>query len=250
MHCHSSPSRSRREDKLLNPASQAIPALSGEAELIVRAQGGEEKAFDELFHAHQRRVHYLCLRMIGNAAEAEELTQEAFLQLFRTIHTFRGESAFSSWLHRLSVNIVLMRLRKKRLKEIPVEIAAEDEKSEWPQKEFGAPDLVLLSLVDRVCLDRAIAELPPGYRHVFVLHDVLGCEHHEIAAMLGYSVGNSKSQLHRARTRLRNLLQEAGRERQHHKELPSRTRLARPIDGLRSSRVRDMGFDCCTPLGA
>lgn len=234
----------------MNQENQETPASSADTELIKRAQKGEEKAFEELFHAHKRRVYHLCLRMIGNTAEAEELTQEAFLQLFRKIHTFRGESAFSSWLHRLSVNIVLMRLRKKRFKEISVDVADEHEKSERPQKEFGAPDPVLASFVDRVCLNRAIAELPPGYKQVFELHDVVGFEHNEIAAMLGYSIGNSKSQLHKARMRLRKLLKEAGRKSQHHKELPPRTRLACPIHGLQSSRLRDMGFSCRTPLGS
>ena len=220
----------------MNKENQGTPASSADTELIKRAQSGEEKAFEELFHAHKRRVYHLCLRMIGNTAEAEELTQEAFLQLFRKIHTFRGESAFSSWLHRLSVNIVLMRIRRKRLKEISVDVADEHEKSERPQMEFGAPDPALANLVDRMCLDRAVAELPPGYKRAFVLHDVVGFEHNEIAVMSGCSIGNSKSQLHKARVRLRKLLKEAGRKRQHQKELPPRTRFANPIHGLRFSQ--------------
>jgi RNA polymerase sigma-70 factor, ECF subfamily len=190
----------------LNQDNQPTPALSCEAELITRAQRGEEKAFEALFHAHKQRVYRLCLRMIGNVAEAEELTQEAFLTLFRKIHTFRGESAFSTWLLRISMNTVLMRMRKKTPTEFPLESGNENEDTELPQREYGSPDLVLAGAVDRVCLELAIAKLPRGYRQMFVLHDILGCEHHEIAETLGCSVGNCKSQLHKARMRLRKLL--------------------------------------------
>jgi len=143
--------------------------------------------------------------MVRNTNEAEDLTQEAFLQLFRKIHTFRGESTFSTWLHRVSVNVVLMRLRKKNLVEIPLENANEEEDS--PRKEIGAPDPVLTGTIDRMNLDRAIGELAPGYRKTFMLHDVEGYEHHEIAEILGCSIGNSKSQLHKARMQLRSALQ-------------------------------------------
>ncbi|MGH9747521.1 MAG: RNA polymerase sigma factor [Candidatus Acidiferrales bacterium] len=199
------------ENTIVNQEIQIPKAAATDAELVERAKQGDEKAFEALYHAHHRRIYYLCLRMIGNTAEAEELTQEAFLQLFRRIHTFRGESAFSTWLHRLSVNIVLMRLRKKRVTEVPVETADESEKSERPPKEFGARDLVLSGVVDRLTIKRAVGMLPRGCRKVFMLHDVLGCEHHEIASMLGFSIGNSKSQLHKARLRLRKLLGTAWR---------------------------------------
>jgi RNA polymerase sigma-70 factor (ECF subfamily) len=183
--------------------------MNSNADLIMRAKQGEEEAFETLFHQHKQRVYSLCLRMIGNTAEAQELTQEAFLQVFRKIHTFRGDSAFSTWLYRLSMNIVLMRLRKKSLNELPLEDGdSEDE----PRKEIAVADLTLQGSIDRLNLQRAVAQLPPGYRQAFVLHDVQGYEHNEIAAMLGFSVGNSKSQLHKARMRLRQLLQEAGRE--------------------------------------
>src|SRR5579862_348081 len=183
-----------------------MPASFSDAELIARAQRGEESAFEALYHAHKRRVYHLCFRMIGNTAEAEELTQEAFLRLFRKIHMFRGDSAFSTWLHRVSVNVVLMRLRKKRVKEISFENGDDSQEFERLPRDFGAPDLSLNGVVDRLTLKHAVAKLPPGCRQVFVLHDVLGCEHHEIAAKLGYSIGNSKSQLHKARMRLRKLL--------------------------------------------
>jgi len=189
-----------------------------DAELITRAQRGEEEAFEALFHQHKQRVYRLCLRIVANTADAEELTQEAFLQVFRKIHTFRGESAFSTWLHRLTVNIALMRLRKKTIAETPLEDSARAEECDERRKEAGVPDLRLTGSLDRLRLERAIVQLPAGYRQAFVLHDVQGFEHHEIAAMLGFSVGNSKSQLHKARARLRKLLEEVGRAN-HRNEL-------------------------------
>lgn len=185
-----------------------------EAEAIRRAQQGDAEAFERIYRLHNRRVYALCLRMVGNTAEAEDLTQEAFLQLFRKIGTFRGESAFSTWLHRLAVNVVLMRLRKKTLAETSLEEVTEpDEDVGGPRKDIGGPDLRLSGSVDRVNLERAVEQLPPGYRSVFVLHDVQGYEHNEIATIMNCSIGNSKSQLHKARMRLRELLQEFARDR-------------------------------------
>lgn len=176
-----------------------------EAEAIEKAKQGDAEAFETLYHLHKRRVYSLCLRMTANTAQAEDLTQEAFLQLFRKISTFRGESAFSTWLHRMSVNVVLMHLRKKGLTVVPLEDTIETEE-ESPKKEPGAEDPVLAGSVDRLQLERAIDALPPGYRTIFVLHDVEGYEHNEIAEMVGCSIGNSKSQLHKARLKLRDLL--------------------------------------------
>jgi RNA polymerase sigma-70 factor (ECF subfamily) len=185
-----------------------------EAEAIRLAQQGDVTAFERLYRLHNRRVYALCLRMVGNTSEAEDLTQEAFLQLFRKIQTFRGESAFSTWLHRLSVNVVLMRLRKKTLPETSLEETTEpDEETGGPRKDIGGPDLLLTGSIDRVNLQRAIDQLPPGYKAVFMLHDVQGYEHNEIAEFMGCSVGNSKSQLHKARMRLRELLHETQRDR-------------------------------------
>jgi RNA polymerase sigma-70 factor (ECF subfamily) len=189
-------------------ASQS-PKSATEAEAIRLAQAGDAAAFEHLYQLHGRRVYALCLRMVGNPSDAEDLMQEAFLQLFRKIGTFRGESAFSTWLHRMTVNVVLMRLRKKTLPAASLEETTEpDEETGGPRKDIGAPDLRLSGAVDRVNLERSIEKLPPGYRTVFVLHDVQGFEHNEIAGIMGCSVGNSKSQLHKARTRLRELLQE------------------------------------------
>jgi RNA polymerase sigma-70 factor (ECF subfamily) len=185
------------------------PIAWTEAEAIRRAQEGNSAAFEYLYQLHGRRVYALCLRMVGNPADAEDLMQEAFLQLFRKIGTFRGESAFSTWLHRMTVNVVLMRLRKKSLPTDSLEESMEsDPESSGPKRDIGAADLHLSGAVDRVNLERSIEKLPPGYRTVFVLHDIQGYEHNEIANIMGCSVGNSKSQLHKARTRLRELLQE------------------------------------------
>ena len=202
---------------------KAAPALSpvvsgelSEAEAIRRARDGDRSVFEFLYRLHSRRVYAVCMRMVGNSAEAEDLTQETFLLLLRKIHTFRGESAFSTWLHRLAVNIVLMRLRKKSppIDSIEAALDPEDETaSPHPASMIGAPDLLLEGSIDRINLERCIAQLPVGYRTIFVLHDVQGYEHHEIAGILGRSVGVSKSQLHKARTRLRELLHEVQREK-------------------------------------
>jgi RNA polymerase sigma-70 factor (ECF subfamily) len=185
-----------------------------EAEAIRKAQQGDAGAFERIYRLHSRRVYALCLRMVGNTAEAEDLAQEAFLQLFRKIATFRGDSAFSTWLHRLVVNVVLMRLRKKTVPVTSLDEQSEaDEENNAPRKDIGAPDLRLSGSVDRVNLQRAVQQLSPGYRSVFVLHDVQGYEHNEIAALMKCSIGNSKSQLHKARMRLREMLQENERDR-------------------------------------
>jgi RNA polymerase sigma-70 factor (ECF subfamily) len=173
--------------------------------------------------------------MIGNTAEAEELTQEAFMQAFRKMHTFRGESAFSTWLHRLSVNVVLMRMRKKTVVELPLDEWVQEDEGGEHYKQIGAPDPVLTGSIDRVHLRRAMAQLPPGYKQVFMLHDVQGYEHREIAVILGCSIGNSKSQLHKARMRMRELLQEADRESWREKRVLSRARVVRPMLDLCSS---------------
>jgi RNA polymerase sigma-70 factor (ECF subfamily) len=178
-----------------------------EAEAIRRAQRGDPDAFERLYRLHSRRVYSVVLRMVGNTAEAEDLTQEAFLQLFRKIHTFRGDSAFSTWLHRLTVNVVLMKLRKKTLPATSLDETMEpDDEGSGPKIEIGGPDQTLAGSLDRVNLERAVEQLPPGYRAVFLLHDVQGFEHNEIANLMECSIGNSKSQLHKARTRLREIL--------------------------------------------
>jgi RNA polymerase sigma-70 factor (ECF subfamily) len=170
--------------------------------LTQRAAAGDMAAFEELYRRHHRRVYALCLRMANNAAEAEDLTQEAFVQLYRKVGSFRGESAFTTWLHRLTVNQALMHFRKKSVKN---ELTTEE--GETPvQIVSGTENPFRMPIVDRIALDKAIAQLPNGYRNVFILHDVEGHEHEEVARILGCSVGTSKSQLHKARLKLRGLL--------------------------------------------
>jgi RNA polymerase sigma-70 factor (ECF subfamily) len=177
-----------------------------EAEAIEGARQGDGQCFEALYALHKRRVFSLCLRMTGNFEEAEDLTQEAFLQLYRKIETFRGDSAFSTWLHRLTVNVILMHVRKNAIVGVSLEEILEPTGEEGAKKDFGSHDQNLAGYIDRVILERAVESLPPGYRSVFVLHDNEGYDHSEIAGMLGCSIGNSKSQLHKARMRLRDLL--------------------------------------------
>lgn len=194
-----------------------------EGEAIRRAQRGDGAAFEQLYRMHSRRVFALCLRMAANQAAAEDLAQDAFLQLFRKIHTFRGDSAFSTWMHRLVINVVLMRLRKKSLPVTSLdEMTEPDEETGAAGKDVGAPDVRLSGSVDRVNLERSIGALPVGYRTVFELHDVQGYEHNEIAEIIGCSVGNSKSQLHKARTRLRQLLHEVERDRSREERIAAK----------------------------
>jgi RNA polymerase sigma-70 factor (ECF subfamily) len=187
--------------------SKAKAVDEQEAELVRRVQRGDEAAFSKLYEAHKRRVFSLCLRMARDSALAEDLTQQAFLQLFRKIGSFRGQSAFSTWLHRLVVNVVLMHLRKKGLDVVPLE-DSDSQQEDVPRRDYGQQDAYLVGSLDRITLLDAIDKLPSGYRNVFLLHDVEGYEHHEIAGMTGRSVGNSKSQLHKARLKLRELLQQ------------------------------------------
>jgi len=189
-------------------ASVALPdpADTSDAAILARAQAGDHHAFAQLYSVHKRRVYSLCLRMLGNVAEAEDLTQESFLQLHRKIATFRGDSAFSTWLHRLTINVVLMHLRRKGLNLISLDEALDPSPDHGPARSFGAPDLRLTGSIDRMTLEKAVEGLPAGYRLIFVLHDIEGYEHNEIATLLDCSIGNSKSQLHKARMKLREAL--------------------------------------------
>jgi RNA polymerase sigma-70 factor (ECF subfamily) len=180
-----------------------------EAEIIRRAQNGDQAMFEQLYRLHSRRVYAVCVRMVKDPAEAEDLTQEAFLLLFRKIHTFRGESAFSTWLHRLAVNRVLMCLRSKSLPSVSLDEPLDPNESSGPPAiDLGSLDSILEGSLDRINLERCIKRLPTGYRTIFLLHDVQGYKHHEIAEILGRSVGDSKSQLHKARGQLRSMLHE------------------------------------------
>ncbi len=189
--------------------SRTLRAAS-DAELVRRAQQGESDAFADLFHAHKAKIYSICLRMTNNTAQAEDLTQDAFLQVFRKLSTFKGNSALSTWLYRIAVNTVLMHFRKKALKQISLDEPSSHDAT-MVRREYGSRDGRLSGSVDRITLTRAIKDLPTGYRTIFLLHEVEGYEHQEIAKILKCSVGNSKSQLHKAKLRIREFLAEPGR---------------------------------------
>jgi RNA polymerase sigma-70 factor, ECF subfamily len=183
------------------------PSAVAALDLIKHAQDGDADAFAAIFAMHKAKVYSLCLGMTSNTAEAEDLTQDAFMQVFRKLSTFRGDSAFSTWLYRVAFNTVLMHFRKRSLKELSLDEPVCTGREDKPiRREYGVQDLNLAGSVDRIALVRAIRELPEGYRTVFLLHEVEGFEHQEIADLLGCSSGNSKSQLHKAKLRIRELL--------------------------------------------
>lgn len=165
---------------------------------VALAKAGETEAFEALFRTHRGRVYALCLRMVRDETEAEDLTQEAFVRAWKKLGTFRGDSAFSTWLHRLTVNLVLTNRRShtRRLSRV----TTTDDLTRFDKKgRESRPDL-------RMDLEHAIAQLPAGARKVFILHDVEGYRHREIAEMMGLATGTTKAQLHRARKLLRKVL--------------------------------------------
>ncbi len=189
--------------------SQVDVSAATDFELTQMAAGGDMVAFEEVYQRHHRRVYSICLRMLQNAYEAEDLTQDVFIQLYRKIGSFRGDSAFTTWLHRMTVNQVLMHFRKRNVKYEKV-----TEEGETPdQIVTGTADPERMRVVDKIALENAIDQLPDGYKNVFVLHDVEGFEHEEVARILGCSVGTSKSQLHKARLKLRKLLKKKANPR-------------------------------------
>ena len=173
--------------------------------LVARAQEGDGDAFGSLYSLHNRRVYSLCLLMTGDTSKAEDLTQDAFIQVFRKLNTFRGDSTFSTWLYRITVNTVLMSVRRRKIEQVSFDEPVRAGGESLP-RDFGRHDPELSGAVDRVVLKRAIEALPEGCRTIFVLHEVEGYEHREIAQLLNCSVGNSKSQLHKARMKLREWL--------------------------------------------
>ncbi len=179
---------------------------NSEGTLIRRAQRGDEEAFATLYQLHKKRVYSVCLQMTKDVADAEDLTQEAFLQVFRSVNSFRGDSAFSTWLYRIAVNTVLMKLRRR--KSPPLVSLDEPVSAESPslKRDVGKPDPSLSGAIDRLALRRAVQELPAGCRQIFDLHEVEGYQHHEIAQLLQCSIGNSKSQLHKAKMKMRDVL--------------------------------------------
>jgi len=179
---------------------------ASEGSLIQRAQRGDEEAFATLYQLHKKRVYSVCLQMTKDVADAEDLTQEAFMQVFRSVNSFRGDSAFSTWLYRIAVNTVLMKLRRR--KSPPLISLDEPISTDSPslKRDVGKADPSLSGAIDRIALRRAVEELPAGCRQIFDLHEVKGYQHHEIAQLLECSVGNSKSQLHKAKLKMRDVL--------------------------------------------
>jgi RNA polymerase sigma-70 factor (ECF subfamily) len=182
---------------------RATPAKHSAGDILTRAQAGDPDAFSELYLRHKKRVFSICMRMVHDSSLAEDLTQETFIQLHRKLATFRGDSAFTTWLHRMTVNIALMHLRKPVLPVVSLDHLMTAIPEEHVGRNFGTCDRRQTGVVDRVAIDRAVATLAPGYRDVFLLHDVHGFEHSEIASMQDCTLGNSKSQLHKARRALR-----------------------------------------------
>lgn len=187
----------------------AARTRSSEHQLISRALKGEQDAFADLYEAHKNHVYALCLRLTSNVAEAEDLTQEAFIQVFRKLGSFRGDSALSTWIYRVAMNTALMHFRKKVLRQVSLD---QPQSPDAPQEriDLSQDDGRLRGTVDRIALIRAIGELPHGYRTIFLLHDVEGYGHQEIARMLKCSTGNTKSQLHKARMKIRESLRATG----------------------------------------
>jgi RNA polymerase sigma-70 factor (ECF subfamily) len=194
------------------------PRVRTDSDLISRAQEGDQQACAAIFDLHRRRVYSTCLLMTKNVSDAEDLMQDAFIQIFRGLRSFRGDSAFSTWIYRVVVNTVLMTRRKRHLREVSLDEPATLEHSAVP-REFGGNDTKLVGAIDRVALTQAAKELPEGCRTIFFLHEVEGYEHHEIAERLRCSIGNSKSQLHKARLKMRKLLA-SGRKRIGRKRNP------------------------------
>ncbi len=183
--------------------------VNSDMDLVKAVVNGDMFAFEELYNIHHRRVYSLCLRMLQNTHEAEDLTQIVFLQLFRKINTFRGDSAFSTWLHRMTVNQVLMHFRIKRN---TYELVTED--GIVPEVRIvNSKELMKVPINDKIALEQAIDQLPSGYKNTFILHDVYGYEHEEVAKIMGCSVGTSKSQLHKARLKLKKLIKKKANPR-------------------------------------
>jgi RNA polymerase sigma-70 factor (ECF subfamily) len=174
-----------------------------EDRLIERCKAGDIRAFEDLYRKYGRRLYGLCLRMSGSREDAEELMQDVFVVLLGKIGSFRGDAKFSTWLYRIAVNVCISRLRKRRSDQVSID----DE--EGGPLEIPAPSS---PVIQRALLKRAIANLPAGYRAVVIMHDIQGFNHKEIAGIMGISVGASKSQLFKARRRLRRMIEQPGKK--------------------------------------
>jgi RNA polymerase sigma-70 factor (ECF subfamily) len=184
--------------------AHAITRVNSDHLLINQVRNGDANAFALLYETYKPRVQAVCLRMTKDVSEAEDLAQDTFIYAFRKISTFRGDSAFSTWIHRVAVNTVLMHFRRKAKRLVSLDHLPPQ--SDGTKPEVGRVDERLATCAERLALVRAIQELPPGYRTIFILHQVQGYEHNEIARRMHCSIGNSKSQLHKAKLRLREVL--------------------------------------------
>jgi len=185
------------------PSNGNEGARGADTRLAARCLAGEADAFKEVYDAHATRLYNLACRMIGSPAEAEDLLQEIFLQAFRKLSSYKGEAALGTWLYRLGMNLCLDRVRSKQGKMARSTVALDDERGEAVRP---GHDRRVDSVVERLDLERAIAQLPDSYRAAFLLHDVEGFEHHEIGDILGIAEGTSKSLVHKARVRIRTFL--------------------------------------------
>jgi RNA polymerase sigma-70 factor, ECF subfamily len=188
------------KDQVMIAASNAVPIAMDDTSDVALAAAGDRQAFERLYRTHSNRVYSLCARMSGSRTKGEELTQDVFVRTWEKLPQFRGESAFSTWLHRLAVNVVL-NARKTDSKRDSRTEESEDGDDKWDEAARAPMHL------ERMDLKRAIDRLPAGARKVFVLHDIEGYKHEEIAEMCGITAGGSKAQLHRARLLLREALE-------------------------------------------
>ena len=213
--------------RLSNSRGDSEQTHSSDRDLVHEVLRGDPNAFATLFHRHKGKVYSVCLRMTNDPALAEDLTQNTFFHVFRKLPQFRGEAAFSTWLHRIAVNIVLMQFRRRETHDVAVGRHGRDQASEIGQ-DVPTTDQRLASCLDRLDLARAIRDLPDGSRTIYLLHDVVGYEHHEISELLACSLGNSKSQLHKAKARIRKTLRPAGTQRSNLVETNTDAKRYRP----------------------
>jgi RNA polymerase sigma-70 factor (ECF subfamily) len=199
------PRMTRQPSSAASPSKQSGDVHSADLDLARRCGRGDTAAFEELYRAHAPRLFSLLLRMTGSEPDAEDLLQDVFLQAHRKVGGFRGESGLGTWLYRMAVNQALDFLRSRQAKMSRATASYDEDDSAEPI----SPIPLVPAVISRVDLERAIARLPDGCRTVFVLHDVEGFAHHEVASLLGISEGTSKSQVHKARHRLRSLLSAA-----------------------------------------
>lgn len=191
---------------LTNSAESKAKAKQGytqDYEIAQKVAAGDMELFEQLYNENHKRVFNICLRMVRNASEAEDITQQVFINLFRKIGSFRGDAAFKTWLHRMTVNQVLMYLRHNKL---TLERMTDDGELPSSNSFESEKPAEVHQVIERLNLNRALKGLADGYRKVIILHDIHGFEHEEIAQMLNCAVGTSKSQLHKARQRLRQIL--------------------------------------------